>query len=575
MRSRRAISPKKSPFSSTATVVSPWGTRFLIATFPARMMYMSSPSSPSFKRTVPFGKCLRNRAKGSFSGLIAAVAGSLAEIGPGSTRSHPRDHIRELRVHGCPLENRPLLDLAEEGDEKGLEPVCDLGESGEAPALEDLDVEELEARPVPIHEVLDLVVVELRDAVLHPLRRRLVLAELELPHRLDHPRQGVSEMDRLRALGREVGEDPPSLQAGLEDLGELHDRLLEAVLEDAVAVLHAGADVLGMACHRDVGELGVDDLLELERHAVHEGVVEAVERLLHVAPPQHPFLDVREEQPRLRGDEREQQDGVAQLLVSESLGVRVLQVVEQAEELEEHLRRLPALERVPDAEDERGNRGVADAVVDGLELLVDQKRQEVAPSDLAIDQLPHRGEGGVRQPRELNEVEEEDVKVLEGLPEELERALRCRMTDELLDVRVQRLVTREGGLDVAVESREVDMLLGQDRGTQVDDAHERGVDEAQLLRPVPQGEGPRLALGQRLVPDPEEALEAPEPHLELEQLAGPARRLHLVRPAPELGAQQLRAQLRSGARMLVPSLPRHRRDSSRRLLSRPVTRQTR
>ena len=70
MCSSMAISPKKSPFSSTATTISPWGTRFLMATWPERMMYMSSPSSPSLKRTVPLGKCLRNRAKESFSALI-------------------------------------------------------------------------------------------------------------------------------------------------------------------------------------------------------------------------------------------------------------------------------------------------------------------------------------------------------------------------------------------------------------------------------------------------------------------------------------------------------------------------
>jgi hypothetical protein len=54
--SRMAISPKKSPFSSTARVTSPWGTRFLMATRPERMMNISSPSSPSLKRTLPLGK---------------------------------------------------------------------------------------------------------------------------------------------------------------------------------------------------------------------------------------------------------------------------------------------------------------------------------------------------------------------------------------------------------------------------------------------------------------------------------------------------------------------------------------
>ena len=52
-----------------------------MATWPERMMYMSSPSSPSLKRTVPLGKCFRNRAKVSFSALIVS-GGSLAEMGP-------------------------------------------------------------------------------------------------------------------------------------------------------------------------------------------------------------------------------------------------------------------------------------------------------------------------------------------------------------------------------------------------------------------------------------------------------------------------------------------------------------
>ncbi len=70
MRSRIAISPKKSPFSRTARVVSPWGTRFLMATFPDWMMYISSPSSPSLNSTVPFLKWFKNLAKGFFSALM-------------------------------------------------------------------------------------------------------------------------------------------------------------------------------------------------------------------------------------------------------------------------------------------------------------------------------------------------------------------------------------------------------------------------------------------------------------------------------------------------------------------------
>ena len=44
-------------------------------------MYISSPSSPSLKRTVPLVKCLRNLAKGIFSAAIALGERSLAEFG--------------------------------------------------------------------------------------------------------------------------------------------------------------------------------------------------------------------------------------------------------------------------------------------------------------------------------------------------------------------------------------------------------------------------------------------------------------------------------------------------------------
>ena len=87
-RSRITISPKKSPFSSTARVVSPSLTFFLMATLPDWMMYMSSPSSPSRKRTWPFSKCVRNFAKGlpamARESTRSASAGVLELIGQGA-----------------------------------------------------------------------------------------------------------------------------------------------------------------------------------------------------------------------------------------------------------------------------------------------------------------------------------------------------------------------------------------------------------------------------------------------------------------------------------------------------------
>jgi hypothetical protein len=72
-RSRIDISPKKSPFSRTASVVSPSLIFFLMATRPDWMTNMSSPSSPSWKRTCPFLKCVRNFAKGFFSDLSTVI----------------------------------------------------------------------------------------------------------------------------------------------------------------------------------------------------------------------------------------------------------------------------------------------------------------------------------------------------------------------------------------------------------------------------------------------------------------------------------------------------------------------
>ena len=47
------ISPKKSPFSSTARTVSLVPTWFRISIFPSWMMYISVPSSPSRKMKSP------------------------------------------------------------------------------------------------------------------------------------------------------------------------------------------------------------------------------------------------------------------------------------------------------------------------------------------------------------------------------------------------------------------------------------------------------------------------------------------------------------------------------------------
>jgi hypothetical protein len=205
-------------------------------------------------------------------------------------------------------------------------------------------------------------------------------------------------------------------------------------------------------------------------------------------------------------------------------------------------------------------RPVADPVVDRLELLVDEHRHEVAPPDLAVQDLPHRLERRVREARQLHEVEEQEVDVLERLSEQGERRLGGGVPHELLDVGVEAFLEGQAGLDVPVEAGEVDPLLGQDRVEEVNDPHERVVDQPKLLRPVPKRQGPGLAVGQGLGADPEEALEAAEPHLELEELAGLPRLRDLVGPAPQLPPHEVRARLGRGPDAVVSRLPAQRAD---------------
>src|SRR6185503_7272762 len=69
--------------------------------------------------------------------------------------------------------------------------------------------------------------------------------------------------------------------------------------------------------------------------------------------------------------------------------------------------------------------------------------------------------------------------------------------------------------------------------------------------PVPQGELTGLALREGLVLDAEEPLEAPEPHLQLEELVGLSRLYDAVHPLSHLAPQEVRAQLPFGAGQLA------------------------
>ena len=87
--------------------------------------------------------------------------------------------------------------------------------------------------------------------------------------------------------------------------------------------------------------------------------------------------------------------------------------------------------------------GVGDAVVDGLELLVDDQGEEGAAADLPVDHLAHRSEGRVGDARLLHEVVQDEVQVLEGLPEQGEPRLGGLLTHELLDVGVDDVVVED------------------------------------------------------------------------------------------------------------------------------------
>ena len=194
---------------------------------------------------------------------------------------------------------------------------------------------------------------------------------------------------------------------------------------------------------------------------------------------------------------------------------------------------------------------VGDAVVDGLELLVDEEGQHVATPHLAVEDLAHRGEGRVGDARQLHQVLQHQVEVLEGLAQQREPRLGAGLAEQLLHVGVDHVVLLEVALDVLVEAGLVDLLLAQDGGAEVDDAQQRVVHQAQLLRPVAQRQLLGLLLGEGLVLDAEEALEAAQPHLELEQVAGLPRRAHLIEPLPHLAAEELGPRLGAvlGARL--------------------------
>ena len=146
------------------------------------------------------------------------------------------------------------------------------------------------------------------------------------------------------------------------------------------------------------------------------------------------------------------------------------------------------------------------------------------------------------------------MQVLQGLAQQGEARLRRGLAQQLLDVGVDHVVLLEVALHVLVEAGQVDLVLGEDRRAELHRAQDDVVDQPQLLGPVAEGELLGLLLGQGLVLDAEEPLEAAQPHLQLEQVAGLARGHDVVHPLPELAAQEVRRELALGGSVIVPDV---------------------
>ena len=427
------------------------------------------------------------------------------------------------------LQQRALLHLAQQRDQERLEAVRDLAERGHAAALQDLDVEQLEPRPVAVHQVLDVVVVEAprSPSFIRGGRRPRPSPPGSRAWRGSRCDQAVAQAHRLLPAGHEVG----------EDAGRRRSRGRRPA---PAARSTAGSSPSGCrgcsrrACARSPPAASprcrvssvLTTFLQLEGQAVHERVVDLVQRAHERRSPSAPAS-------RGSASSRRVSD-----VMSANEQDRVPQLAPRAAAPGRRTRGSAAAGRArgtpwpPGAgragssmpRMSRRDRPVADAVVDRLELLVDEHRHEVAAADLAVEDLAHGVEGRVRQARQLHQVDEQQVQVLERLAQQRERRLRRR---------VAHAASRCRGRGVSSSTAGSTRRSGRSgsgrpaprsgsRSPELDDAQERVVDEPQLLRPVAQ----RERAGSRdptsgWAPMPEEALEAAEPHLELEQLGAP------------------------------------------------------
>ena len=142
---------------------------------------------------------------------------------------------------------------------------------------------------------------------------------------------------------------PDPGETGVEARRQLHHRLLEAVLEDAVGVLDPRAHVLRRLGGREVGQFHPDDLVDVDGHAVGDGIAGVADRAAVGQGHERALLDVGDELARLGDDQGEDAGRGLHPVVGKAVGVGELEVLEHAEELEEHPGHRIPLVRVLDA----------------------------------------------------------------------------------------------------------------------------------------------------------------------------------------------------------------------------------
>ena len=235
-------------------------------------------------------KCVRNLAKESFSAAI--VAGECSRYrGIEPLASAPPvpgvDQVGDVaRGAGATCSTERFCTSRSSVIRKVSKRWRDLLQRRQAGALQDLDEEQLEARPVPVHQELHVVVVELGDA---PPSCADAAAVSFAPGTRGAPRTSCARPSRSSTdcSSRAVKSGKmsrPSTSASKAWASWTTDCWKQSFRMPWLFSTRV-ADVVGLARDRDVHQLRVDHLLELERDAVDERVVDLVERRVGVECP--------------------------------------------------------------------------------------------------------------------------------------------------------------------------------------------------------------------------------------------------------------------------------------------------